>query len=73
MANAPKNWNGKTKVFEETFRSPFEKETEGEALRTLSDIRAAHPLSSGWVEFSGYAEHLPNGKWRAVRHHAQYK
>lgn len=73
MKKAPTTWNGKSKIFEETFRSPFEKETEGEALRTLNDIRAAHPSSYGWVEISGYAERLPNGMWRAVRHHAKYK
>ena len=71
--NAPATWNGKTKTFEEVFRSPFEKDTQSDALRTLEAIREAHPASSGWVEFAGYAEQLPNGKWRAVRHHAQYK
>ena len=70
---APNTLNGKHKTFEETFRSPFEKETQGDALRVLAEIRAAHPPYYGWVEFSGYAEQLPNGKWRAVRHHAQYK
>ena len=73
MAKAPEILNGKVKTFEEIFRSPFEKETESDALRTLNAIRKAHPNSSGWVEFEGYAEKLPNGKWRAVRYHAQYK
>lgn len=73
MAYAEENLGGKTKVYEETFRSPFEKETESEALRTLNDIRAAHPASYGWVEFEGYVEKLPNGKWRAVRYHAKYE
>lgn len=62
----------KTKVFEETFVSAFEKETEGDALKVLDAIRASHPASSGWVEEAGYAEPLPNGKWRAVRKHAKY-
>lgn len=63
---------GKTKIFEETFVSPFEKNTQGDALRVLDAIRAAHPASSGWVEENGFAEQLPNGKWRAVRKHAKY-
>lgn len=62
----------KEKVFEETFISPFLKNTEGDALRVLTAIREAHPASSGWVEKRGFAEQLPNGKWRAVRQHAKY-
>lgn len=73
MAKAPETLNGKVKTFEETFRSPFEKDTESDALRTLNAIREEHPSSLGWVEFEGYVEKLPNGKWCAVRHHAQYK
>ncbi len=73
FSNAPKTLNGKTKVFEEVFYSAFEKDTRAEAIRVLNDIREAHPQSSGWEEFAGTAEELPNGKWRAVRHHAQYK
>ena len=73
MLHAPEILNGKLKTFEEIFRSPFEKDTESDALRTLNAIREAHPATFGWVEFEGYAEKLPNGKWRAVRHHAQYK
>lgn len=57
--------------FEEIFRSPFEKDTEGDALDVLQEIRDSHPASSGWVELDAYAEQLPNGKWRAVRHHAK--
>lgn len=73
MKQAPNFMNGKKLAFDEVFRSPFEKETESEALRTLAAIREAHPAYYGWVEFEGYAEQLSNGKWRAVRHHAQYK
>ena len=73
MLHAPEILNGKLKTFEEIFRSPFEKDTESEALRTLNAIRESHPNSSGWVELNGYTEKLPNGKYRAVRHHAQYK
>ena len=70
---APTTFNGKNKVFEETFVSPFQRETEGDALRVLDAIRSSHPSFYGWVEFAGYAEQLPNGKWRAVRHHAKYE
>lgn len=63
---------GKTKVFEETFKSPFEKETEGDALKVLDNIREVHDPNHGWIEIEGYAEQLPNGKWRAVRKHAKY-
>lgn len=63
----------KTKVFEETFVSPFEKDTKGAALVVLNSIREGHPESSGWEEIDGFVEQLPNGKWRAVRHHAKYQ
>lgn len=70
---APAMINGKKKVFEETFVSPFEKDTEDDAIRILDDIRASHDKASGWIEFSGHAIHLPNGKWKAIRHHAKYE
>lgn len=73
FTKGPQNLNGKEKVFEEIFYSPFEKDTQAEAMRVLDAIREGHPESSGWVEFTGTLEKLPNGKWRAVRHHAQYK
>lgn len=57
--------------FHEVFKSPFEKETEGEALDVLQKIRDEYPASKGWVELNAYAEKLPNGKWRAVRDHAK--
>lgn len=63
---------GRTKTFEETFVSPFQRETESSALEVLEAIRAVHPAYYGWVEESGYVEQLPNGKWRAVRKHAKY-
>lgn len=56
-------------MYTEIFRSPYEKQTEEEALRVLNEIREAHPISSGWVEKCGYVEKLPNGKYRAVREH----
>ena len=73
MARAQAIMNGKRKTFEEFFVSPFEKETESDALQVLYSIRASHPATSGWVELTGYVEQLPNGKWRAVRHHAKYE
>lgn len=69
---APETINGKTKVFEETFISPFEKNSESEALMVLDEIRKSHNSNSGWEEFKGYAKQLANGKWIAVRHHAKY-
>ena len=59
-------------IYHETFVSPFEKDTEGDALRVLDAIRECHPASSGWVEIRGFVEQLPNGKFRAVRVHEQY-
>ena len=59
--------------YEEIFVSPFQKDTEGDALKTLQAIRDAHPASSGWKEIKGYVEQLPNGKWRAVRHHIKVR
>ena len=60
-------------VFREIFRSPFEKETEDSALKVLQQIRAVHSAEYGWKEIRGFVEKLPNGKFRAVREHAQYK
>ena len=60
----------KAYTYEETFRSPFVKKTEREALKVLDDIRLDHPASKGWIELEGYAEKVPGG-WRAVRHHAK--
>ena len=57
------------RIFREVFVSPFEKNTESEALRVLNDIREAHPASYGWQEVRGFVERLPNGKYRAVREH----
>lgn len=56
-------------IFEETFVSPFEKESREEAFMVLNEIRKAHPAESAWEEISAWVEQLPNGKWRAVRHH----
>lgn len=65
--------SNKTKVFEETFISPFHNPTKGDALKVLDSIRSSHPESSGWVEIDGFVEKLPDGSWRAVRRHAQYR
>lgn len=62
-----------TKVYQSTFTSPFEKHSKDEALKILDCIRNAFSKECGWIEISGYVEQLPNGKWRAVRHHAKYK
>lgn len=70
---APETMNGKQKVYEETFESPFEKDTEADALNVLDDIRKQHDEAHGWFEFAGYAKQLPNRKWVAVRHHAKYE
>ena len=61
------------KVYREVFVSPFEKNTEDEALEVLRKIREGHSEMYGWVEIRGFAEKLPNGKYRAVREHAKYE
>jgi hypothetical protein len=73
MKQASNTYNGKTLRYQEVFKSPFEKATKADALRVLEAIRDCHPSSSGWIEIEGYAEQLPNGNWRAVRNHAQYR
>ena len=60
-------------VYREVFVSPFEKDTEGEALKVLQSIRESHPAICGWKEIRGFVEQLPNGKYRAVREHAKYE
>lgn len=65
--------HGKEKVYEETFISPANQLTKGDALKVLNSIRSCHPESSGWVEIDGFVEQLPNGSWRAIRHHVQYR
>lgn len=59
-------------VYQEVFVSPFEKDTEGEALRVLQEIRNSHSAMYGWKEIRGFVQELPNGKYRAVREHAKY-
>ena len=66
-------YSNNEKDYEEIFESPYQKETKGDALKTLQAIRDAHPASSGWVEIKGFVEQLPNGKWRAVRHHKKVR
>jgi len=56
-------------AFEETFVSPFEKDTQAEAFAVLEEIRRVHSAEKGWVEISSCVEKTKNGKWRAVRHH----
>lgn len=58
--------------FRETFVSPFERTTEGEALKVLEAIRSSHSTANGWTEIEGFVEQLPNGKWRAVRIHEKH-
>ena len=70
---APEELNGKRKVFEETFISPFEKDTKGDAIKVLDEIRKTHDEEHGWVEFDACSIQKTNGKWVAMRHHAQYK
>ena len=75
MVRAPETKDGKKKVYEELFVSPFQKDTESSALQVLNSIRESHPDSSGWVEIAdgtGIIQ-LPNGKWCAQRHHAKYE
>ncbi|MBE5806402.1 MAG: hypothetical protein E7313_06860 [Clostridiales bacterium] len=60
-------------VYREIFKSAFEKETEEQAQIVLDAIREVHSEEYGWKEIRGYVEKLPNGKYRAVREHAQYK
>ena len=60
-------------VYHEVFVSPFEKDTQGEALQVLQAIRECHSAYYGWREIRGFVEQLPNGKWRAVREHEQIK
>lgn len=59
-------------IFEETFVSPFQKDSESDAFKVLEAIRESHPASSGWEEVFGYVESLANGKYRAVRKHRKY-
>ena len=73
MTAAPNSLNGREKVFEETFRSPFEKPTESDALKVLEEIRFSHPSNEGWVEISFKIEKTRNNMFRATRHHAKYE
>lgn len=57
------------RIFKETFRSPFGKETESDALKVLDSIREAHSEKDGWREIEGYAEKRADGKWYAIRIH----
>lgn len=72
MFVAPEKRDGKQKVFQEVFKSP-EILRPIEAIKILNEIRKAHPSELGWVEFSGYVERTPSGKWCAVRYHAKYE
>lgn len=56
-------------IFEETFVSPFEKDTKEQAFKVLEEIRKAHPAEQGWEEVFYRIEQTENGKWRAVRRH----
>ena len=69
---APSTYNGKSLVFEETFRSAFPMPTEEAARRVLESIREVHSESYGWIEIDSRIEETQAG-YVAVRHHAQYK
>ncbi len=70
---APKKLHdGRELFYEGKFISPFEKNTKAEAIAVLNQIRNRFNSENGWIELNGYPEKLPNGKWHAVRHHAQY-
>lgn len=71
--NAPNEWRGMLKVYEETFRSGVEVSTPAQAEKVLQSIRDNHPESAGWLEISSGVEHLPNGMYKAIRHHAKYR
>lgn len=58
-------------MYKETFKSPFEKDTEAEAQTVLDSIREVHSEKYGWKEIKGYIETSPNGKYRAVREHVK--
>jgi len=55
--------------FNETFKSPFEKDTYEDAMVVLNEIRKVHSIANGWTEIDAYIEARPNGKYRAVRIH----
>ena len=52
----------------ETFFSPFGQKTKEAAQRILTEIRAAHPESSGWKEISAGVELRDDG-WHAYPEH----
>ena len=69
---------GRTKVYEETFKSPHGRPTIGEAEQVLNAIREAHPASSGWVELGSGIEQrsVENSQtvlFYAWRKHAKYR
>ena len=70
---APDEYNGKHKVFEETYLSAGHQNTKEAALRVLESIRDSHPASEGWIEFEAGVEQLPNGNWQTFRKHAKYE
>lgn len=73
VTTAPNSLNGRHKVYEEIFRSPFEMKTESDALKVLDEIRSAHPSKYGWVEISSRIEKTRNNMFVAIRHHAKYE
>lgn len=73
MAAPQKLHDGRELFYEGIFISPFEKNTKAEAIAVLNQIRNRFNSENGWLELKGYVEKLPNGKWHAVRYHAQYK
>lgn len=59
-------------VYREVFVSPFERDTEEDALKVLQAIRENYSTMYGGEEIKGFVEKLPNGKYHAVREHAKY-
>lgn len=70
---APNEYDGKHKVFEETYLSAGHQKTADAAFRVLESIRDSHPTSEGWVEFEAGVQQLPDGNWQAFRMHAKYE
>lgn len=64
---------GRTKVYEETFKSPYGRATEEEAKKVLAAIRDSHPALYGWKELRSGIEQKSDGLFYAWRHHAQYR
>ena len=69
---APKVHDGKKLVCEDVYRERFPT-TKGVAEEILHAIRLKYGPEDGWVEIGAWLEKTQDGKYVAVRHHAQYK